>query len=517
MRLIDSSVTGFYRIAAAHPDRPALIGPGNRTLTFGELSAKVNGVSHALRALGLARGDVVATLVYNDWTYFELVLATGQLGLYLVPLNWHQAPSEVAYIVRDSGAKVLVADAALAAALTSVLGKLPENRFSVGGRVSAWMLYETLEGAATEPDDRSAGAIMGYTSGTTGRPKGVQRALADSSPEDAIGQSLPLFRCFGVDHDYGVHLICSPLYHSAPGGWATMLLHLGHTLVCHQRFDAELVLRDIERHRVTTSHMVPTHFHRLLKVPNRTDYDLSSLVALVHAGAPCPVAHKQAMIDWLGPIVWEYLGSTEGGWVSIVGPQEWLTRPGTVGKPAPGTTVKILDETGAEVPTGEAGTIYVRNARSNFVYHNDPAKTARSRVGAFATSGDIGRLDADGYLYILDRRVDLILSGGANIYPAEIEARLITHPAVRDVAVIGIADPEWGQSVLAVVQLANVAAAGAELAESLRAYCAEALASYKCPRRFEFRAEFPRTAAGKLERRVLRDIYNAKHDQGLNP
>jgi long-chain acyl-CoA synthetase len=252
-------------------------------------------------------------------------------------------------------------------------------------------------------------------------------------------------------------------------------------------------------------------------VPNRTDYDLSSLVALVHAGAPCPAAHKQAMIDWLGPIVWEYLGSTEGGWVSIVGPQEWLTRPGTVGKPAPGTTVKILDETGTEVPTGEAGTIYVRNARSNFVYHNDPAKTARSRVGAFATSGDIGRLDADGYLYILDRRDDLILSGGANIYPAEIEARLITHPAVRDVAVIGIADPEWGQSVLAVVQLANVAAAGAELAESLRAYCAEALASYKCPRRFEFRTEFPRTAAGKLQRRVLRDIYNAKHDQGLNP
>jgi len=516
MPLIDSSASGFYRLAAVHPNRTALVGPGSGTLTFGELSAKVNRVSHAFRALGLARGDVVAALVYNGWTYFELVLATGQLGLYLVPLNWQQAPPEVAYIVRDSGAKVLVADAALAAALTTVAGSLPEGRFSVGGRVSGWTPYETLEGPATEPGDRSAGAIMGYTSGTTGRPKGVKRELVESTPEDAIRQALPLFRCFGVDHDNGVHLICSPLYHSAPGGWATMLLHLGHTLVCHQRFDADLVLRDIERHHVTTSHMVPTHFHRLLKVPNRKDYDLSSLVALVHAGAPCPVAHKQAMIDWVGPIVWEYLGSTEGGWVSIVGPEEWLSRPGTVGKPAPGTTVKILDETGAEVKTGEAGTIYVRSTRSNFVYHNDPAKTARSRVGAFATSGDIGRLDDDGYLYILDRRDDLILSGGANIYPAEIEARLITHPAVRDVAVISTADPEWGQSVLAVVQLVDIETATAELAESLRAYCAEALASYKCPRRFEFRAEFPRTPAGKLQRRVLRDFYNARHDQGLN-
>lgn len=512
MPSIDSGASGFYRFAAAHPDRAALIAPVSGSVTFGELSASVNGVSHALRALGLARGDVVAVLLYNEPVYLELVLATGQLGMYLVPINWHLTPTEVAYIVQDSGAKVLVAHAALAAPLGGVMGDLPGNRFSVGDSVSGWIPYYALKGAATEPNDRCAGAILGYTSGTTGRPKGVKRELADSSPEDAIRQALALYRLFGLDHDKGVHLICSPLYHSAPLGWASASLHLGHTLVCHQGFDAELVLHDVERYRVTTSHMVPTHFNRLLKVPNRTAYDLSSLVRVVHAGAPCPIALKQAMIDWLGLIVWEYLGSTDGGLVSIVGPEEWLSKPGTVGKPAPGTTVKILDESGTEVPTGEAGIIFTHNASANFVYHNDPVKTAGSRVGGLVTAGDIGRLDEDGYLFILDRRDDLILSGGVNIYPAEIEARLITHPAVQDVAVIGIADPEWGQSVLAVVQPTDIATAGAELAESLRGYCAQTLASYKCPRRIEFRADFPRTAAGKLQRRLLRDLYDIKHN-----
>ncbi|MFF3373744.1 AMP-binding protein [Streptomyces sp. NPDC002680] len=522
----DKQADSFYGLAVLHPDRPAIILPSGQEVTYGDLGARANRISHALRSLGLAAGDTVAAIVHNGAEYFELVLATSQVGMSLVPVNWHLAPGEIVYIIQDSGAKVVVANAETARALAAVTDKaedLPAHRFvvahgSVPGEAEGWLPYASLGDGepSVPPPNRTAGMTMGYTSGTTGRPKGVKRALPPMEPEELVrSMFLPLLEWYGITSGDGVHLVCSPLYHAAPGGYAFAFLHAGHTLVCHDRFDAEATLRDIERYGVTSSHMVPTQFHRLLRLPEETRrrYDLSSLRLLIHAGAPCPVHVKRQMLDWLGPILWEYLGSTEG-LATVVGPDEWLSRPGTLGRPTPGAIVRILDENGTEVPQGEAGTIYfgTEGRAPSFEYHNDPEKTAASRVGDLATVGDMGYFDKDGYLFMLDRRTDLIVSGGVNIYPAEVEQRLAAHPAVADVAVIGVPDPEWGHSVLAVIQLVPEATPGDDLAVDLGAFCREALASFKCPRRFEFLSDFPRTESGKLQRRVLRDAYIKEAD-----
>ena len=492
-------MTGFYSMA--DPSRVALIDPDGRTTTFGELRARVNRVSHALRALGLGQGDVVAAMVHNSAEFYELALAVGQIGLYLVPINTHLTSAEVEFIVADSGAKVVVAHADLAARL-DLAGP---DKFAVDGAPPGWRPYSQLGGSPEDPSTMSEGVIMGYTSGTTGRPKGVRRDLSGQPPGAAIQVMQGFMSLFGLRPDDGVHLVVAPLYHTAPSFFSLAALHLGHTIVWHRKFDAEATLRAIEQHRVTDSHFVPIHFVRILRLADdvRTRYDLSSLRTLIHAGAPCPVDVKQRMIDWLGPLVWEYLGATEG-LVSLIDPREWLRRPGTVGRPLPGVTVKLLDDDGHEVPPGADGTIYFSPTGGDFRYHNDPAKTRASRVGPLHTVGDLGRFDTDGYLYLLDRRTDLILSGGVNIYPAEIEQHLHAHPAVADVAVIGVPDPEWGQSVLAVVQPATGAAPSDDLARELLDHCADGLASFKRPRRIEFRADFPRTPTGKLLRRELR-------------
>ncbi|MFI7611435.1 AMP-binding protein [Nonomuraea terrae] len=502
---------GFYEIAAADPGRRAVIDPDGSVLTFGELLARVNRVSRALRSHGLSTGDAVAVAVHNGHEYLEMMLATGQVGMYFVPVNWRLTPAEMLYIVRDSGAKAVLVDAEQARTLP--VESLPEHRFVIGGEVDGWRPYQSFgEGESSDaPPDRRFGSVMGYTSGTTGNPKGVRTALPDLPPEPVIQSTyVALAARYEVTLDAGVHLVCSPIYHAAPSGHAYAYLNVGHTVVIQGKFDPEGVLRAFERHRVTSVHMVPTHFHRMLRLPEevRSKYDLSSLEAVIHAGAPCPVAIKQQMIEWLGPVLWEYLAATEGG-VSLVGSHEWLRKPGTVGRPAPNTIVKILDEDGKEVPAGTEGTIYfgIPGERPRFEYNNDPVKTAASRRGDLATVGDYGYFDEDGYVFLLDRRTDLIISGGVNIYPAEIEQQLITHPAVADVAVIGVPDPDWGQSVLAVVQPSEDAVPGDELAEALRAHCAERLASFKIPRRFEFLADFPRTETGKLQRRRLRDAY----------
>ncbi|YCK42151.1 AMP-binding protein [Actinomadura sp. ATCC 39365] len=471
---------GFYEIAAADPDRPALLGDDGAT--YGELLARANRASHGLVARGVRPGGAVVTVLKNGLDALTMMLATYQIGAYLVPVNWHFTAEEIDYIVADCGADVVVSPGALTVA--DLTDGHPD----------------------TAPEHRRAGSMMLYTSGTTGRPKGVRRRLLDLTPEDLYPILMrKSWRHFGLPSD-GVHLVCSQLYHSAPYGQAMMALQFGHSIVAPERFEAAEALALIERHRVTNAFMVPTMFHRLLAVPDRETYDLSSLTHLYHGAAPCPPATKQAMIDWLGPVLWEYYGSTEAAVATMVSSQEWLDRPGTVGRALDGMAFTIIGDDGREAAPGEPGTVYIGGI-NRFEYHGDPGKTASAMRGAAYTPGDIGYLDADGYLFLLDRRTDLIISGGVNIYPAEIEAALLEHPSVADVAVIGVPDPEWGHQVVALVQPAPGVTGGAELTAELLRHCAPRLARMKHPRVIEYRESLPRTPTGKLSRRDVREAY----------
>ncbi|MEU7896978.1 AMP-binding protein [Nonomuraea sp. NPDC049152] len=466
---------GFYEIAAAEPDRPAVLGEDGRT--YGELLAHANRLSHGLTERGIGPGDAVVTVLRNGHEALAMMLATYQLGAYHVPVNWHFTEEEIDYIVADSGAKVVV-----------------DSPLEVSGR------------PAGAPPHRRAGSMMLYTSGTTGRPKGVRRRLLDLTPEDLYPILMrKSWKHFGLPFG-GVHLVCSQLYHSAPYGQAMMALNLGHAIVAPERFEAVRTLELIERHRVTNAFMVPTMFHRLLAVPDREEYDLSSLTHLYHGAAPCPPATKQAMIDWLGPVLWEYYGSTEAAVATMVSSREWLAKPGTVGRALEGMAFTIVDEDGREAAPGEPGLVYIGGI-NRFEYHGDPGKTAAAMRGRDYTPGDIGYLDEDGYLFLLDRRTDLIISGGVNIYPAEIEAALLEHPAVADVAVIGVPDEEWGHRIVALVQPAEGVTPGDELSAALLRHCEPRLARLKHPRVIEYRARLPRTPTGKLSRRDVRDTY----------
>ncbi|WP_084957723.1 AMP-binding protein [Thermoactinospora rubra] len=476
-----SSLPGFYAIAAADPDRLAAIDADGTRTTYGRLLHRVNQVSRGLRARGLRTGDVAAGILRNGVEQVVMLLATGQIGLYYVPINWHLTQPEIDYIVADCDAKVVVTE--------GVTAELAEGQ------------------PGTAPEGRTAGAVMWYTSGTTGFPKGVQRPLPGAEPEAIV----PLYTWFlGEVCDLrpgdAVHLVTSPMYHSAPCAHTMFALHLGHTLVIAPRFDPEPILELIGRHKVTNAMMVPTMFHRMLQLPEevRSRYDVSSLQQVIHTGAACPVAVKKAIMDWWGPVLYEYYGSTESTIAFAVKPREWLERPGTVGRPAPTFEAKILDEEGKELPPGEPGLIYVKSSLGSFEYRKDPAKTRASMRGEWYAPGDIGYLDEDGYLFLCDRRTDLIVSGGVNIYPAEVEAALLEHPAVADVAVIGVPDEEWGHKVVALVQ-----PAAPVTAEELRAHLEPRLARFKHPRIVEFRDSLPRTPTGKLSRSRVRQEYLA--------
>ncbi|MFF3440559.1 AMP-binding protein [Streptosporangium sp. NPDC002721] len=485
------TVTGDPAVSTA--TGPAGAVTGAVTTTYGELHERVNQVSHGLLARGTRPGDTVVTVLPNGVDAITMMLATFQIGAYHVPVNWHYTAEEIGYIVADCAARVVVSSERYGHAVP-------------GGFVETGALAEGRP--VTPPEGRRVGSMMLYTSGTTGKPKGVRRRLIELSPEDLHPILMRKgWRHFGLPSD-GVHLLLSQLYHSAPYGQAMMALQFGHTLVVTERFDAAETLELIERHRVTNAFMVPTMFHRLLALPasTRAKHDLSSLTHLYHGAAPCPPATKQAMIDWLGPVLWEYYGSTEAAVATMVSSAEWLERPGTVGRAIDGIAFTIIGDDGSELPPGEPGMVYIGGI-NHFEYHRDPSKTASTMLGALYTPGDIGYLDEDGYLFLCDRRTDLIISGGVNIYPAEVEAALQEHPSVADVAVIGVPDPEWGQRVVALVQPAPGAVPGAELTGELLAHCESRLARLKHPRVIEYRDRLPRTPTGKLSRSDLRNKY----------
>jgi long-chain acyl-CoA synthetase len=505
---------GFWALAHDDPDHLALVAPDGVEYRAADLLGRANQVVHALRGLGLQPGDVVATLLPNGVEMFELYLAVLQAGWFLVPINHHLIGPEVAYILDDSAARAFVAHerfAEVARAAADEAGLPPGARLAVGD-IDGFASYDGLRGAqpVADPADRTIGDTMNYTSGTTGNPKGVFRPLSGLSPEEAaLGLSGILF-LFGIQpQDDNVHIVGSPLYHTAVLRFSGASIHLGHTVVLMDKWVPEEMLQLIEKYRVTTSHMVPTQFHRLLALPEETraKYDVSSLRHMIHAAAPCPVDVKHKMIDWWGDAIDEYYAASEGGG-TLVTAKEWLGKPGTVGKPWPISEVAIFDDEGTKVEEPNViGTVYMSMQTGDFTYHKDEQKTRSNRIGKYFTVGDVGLIDADGYLFLRDRKIDMIISGGANIYPAEIENVLLGFPKVGDVAVFGIPHEDWGEEIKAVIEPAEGVAPSAELAEEILEYCSSRLAKFKTPKSIDFTDAMPRDPNGKLYKRKLRDPY----------
>jgi long-chain acyl-CoA synthetase len=507
-----TDATSFWKLAETEPGRLAVVDPDGREITYGDLHAEANRLVHGLRELGLQPGDGIATVLPNSIEMLALYFAALQAGWYITPINHHLVGPEIAYIVDDCEADALVVHERFGEACRVAAAEIAlpaDRRFSVGALGGFRSLRELADGQpAVAPGDRSAGAAMHYTSGTTGKPKGVRRKLTGADPDATAAGGTFLLRLFGTPADDGVHLCGSPLYHTAVLAFASGSLHLGHAVVLMDKWTPEDMLELIERHQVTDSHMVPTQFHRLLALPAevRGRYDVSSLRSMVHAAAPCPVEIKQQMLDWWGPVVYEYYAATEGGG-TVVTPEQWLQRPGTVGLPWPASEVRVLDDEGLDVPTGEIGTVYMKLGHSDFEYFKDRSKTDANRTAGFFTVGDVGYLDEAGYLFLCDRKSDMIISGGVNIYPAEIEAALLTHPEVADAAVFGIPGDDWGEEIKAVVEPAPGVVGDDALSDRLLEHCAERLAKFKLPRSIDYTAEMPRDPNGKLYKRKLRDPY----------
>ncbi|MFN7173198.1 MAG: acyl-CoA synthetase [Thermaurantiacus tibetensis] len=496
-----------FHHAAATPEKPAVIMAGTgKSLTYAELEARSNQAAQLFRACGLKRGDTVAYMLLNCIDFLPLCWAAQRSGLVFTCISTKLTADEAGYIVSDSGAKLLV----VSAELEGVARALPEvpHRFARGGEIPGFASLEDSLAAqpATRIADESSGRDMLYSSGTTGRPKGITGPL----PEGPIDQPNALLML--VSHLYGfgpetVYLSPAPLYHAAPLRYCMAVHQFGGTVIVMEKFDPEFYLALIERHRVTHSQVVPTMFVRMLKLPEevRTRYDLSSLKAIVHAAAPCPIEVKEKMIDWLGPRIFEYYSATEGAGFTAIGPEEWLRKKGSVGKALLGE-IRIVDEEGNLLPPGREGRIFFHGGPP-VSYHNAPEKTAEVTGEHGATFGDIGYVDEDGYLYLTDRASYMIISGGVNVYPQETENVLVMHEKVADVAVIGVPDEELGEAVKAVVQPRNWADAGPELEAELIAYCRARLSPIKCPKSVDFDPELPRHETGKLYKRLLKDRY----------
>ena len=502
--------------ARKFPHKPAFIDAATGgILTYGELDARSNRLAQLMWQRGMRSGGHVAIFMENDLRFFEVIWAALRSGLYVTPINRYLTAGEAAYILNDCGAGLLVASGALADVARELPGMVPGCRswLAINGPVDG---YEDYEGAiAAQPAQALAGEPEGrfmlYSSGTTGRPKGILRPLSGLGiAEGAAALAGPQRTLWGFDEDT-VFLSTAPLYHSAPTGFGVAATVQGGTVVVMPRFEEIEALRAIGKYRITHSQWVPTMFVRLLKRPlaERSGFDLSSHRVAVHSAAPCPVAIKQQMIEWWGPILYEYYSGSELHGLTHCNSREWLAHPGTVGKAVLGI-LHVCDEEGRELPPGEPGLVYFEQAGNPFEYHKDAARTRSARHpvhGNWSALGDVGYLDADGFLYLTDRATFMIISGGVNIYPQEIEDQLILHPEVADVAVFGIPDPDMGEAVKAVVQPVPGASPGAELEARLIAYAREHLAHYKCPRSIDFADELPRLPTGKLYKRLLRDRY----------
>jgi long-chain acyl-CoA synthetase len=494
-----------------------MAGTGQR-LSYDELDRRSNQLAHLLWDAGLRRGDHVAVFMENHLHYLEVVWAALRSGLYLTAVNSYLSPDEVGYILQDCGATALVtsrarAEVARAAVATEASASI-SLRLMVDGPVDGFDEYEAA--LAHQPQtpipQESVGTTMLYSSGTTGRPKGVLRPLPDGPVEAGDPRVNRLLDTYGYDPDM-VYLSPAPLYHAAPLTFSVAVHRAGGTLVVMERFDPVDALAAIERHQVTHSQWVPTMFVRMLKLApdQRRAHDLSSHRVAIHAAAPCPVEVKRRMIEWWGPILWEYYAGTEGNGSTLITSQEWLAKPGSVGRCRLGR-LHIVGDDGRDLPPGEVGAVFFSGG-GEFAYHNDPAKTAAARLpGGRSTLGDVGYVDEDGYLFLTDRKAFMIISGGVNIYPQEVEDCLVLHPAVADVAVFGVPDEEMGEAVKAVVQPAAGVEAGPELERALLGFARERIAHYKAPRSVDFVAELPRLPTGKLYKRLLRDRYWGRTD-----
>jgi long-chain acyl-CoA synthetase len=504
-------------LAAADPHAPA-VDDLTRSRSRGELVDRAHRLGHQLLdELGVVPGGHISLLMGNRVEFVDVLLAGQLSGTWLTAINWHLTPPEIAYILEDSGAALLVTDEELEANARAAVALLPSPIPVIVAGPELDALVAAGRPDSFDPDGPGGGTML-YTSGTTGRPKGVKRARQPS-----LGTTLVMGGAAGIVlglDGQGPHLVTGPLYHAAPLGFAAIDLANGAELVLMPRWDDAQCLRLIDERAVRNSHIVPTMCVRMLRLPEeeRSAFDGSTLSTVLHGAAPIAPSVKQQMIEWWGPVLTEYWGSTEGGVFTLVSSEAWLTKPGTVGKAIPSYEVFAVDADGQRLPAGEVGTLYTRNVITDqvFEYHQAADKTAAAHLapGTF-TMGDVGHVDEDGFVFLSDRAANMIISGGVNIYPAEIERELIDHPAVADVAVFGIPDEEWGEQVKAAVQLVEGVAPSPELVDELLTFARGRLAAYKVPRSVDFEAELPRHPTGKLYTRLLRDKYWEGHTRSV--